>query len=148
MGKTLALIAAFTAAALLAQGAAQAARQDAVPASDSLDLLPPSSHAAKPPSNRAPPFHGLLGDSEAEVTARLGAPDLARAEGRGAMWTYRLPDCALFVFFRRSGVEPLHFDGATAGPRMRGRNPPPVNQCLTEAMSRHGAEPAKPRSGP
>jgi hypothetical protein len=141
----LALIAGVAAAALMAQGAARAARQDAAPASDSLDLLPPaSSHAARPQASRPPSFHGLLGTSEAEVVARLGAPDLSRDEGKGGMWTYRLPDCALFVFFRRSPGEGLKVSGAASGPRMRGRNPPPVNECLTQAMSRHAAQPAKP----
>ena len=145
MVRTLALIVGVAAAALVAQGAARAARQDAAPTSDSLDLLPPSSHAAKPQAGRAPSFHGLLGTSEAEVVSRLGAPDLSRAEGKGAMWTYRLPDCALFVFFRRSPAEGLKVSGAASGPRTRGRNPPPVNECLTGAMSRHAAEP--PRAG-
>ena len=45
-------------------------------------------------------FHGLLAADQAEVRARIGAPDVERSEGAGAMWTYRLPECALFVFFR------------------------------------------------
>ena len=140
MVRTLALIAGVAAAALVAQGAAHAARQDAPASSDSVDLLPPaSSHASKPPA-----FHGLMGGSEADVTQRLGPPDLARAEGKGAMWTYRLPDCALFVFFRRAAPEGLKVSGAASGPRTRGRNPPPVNECLNEALSRHPAAPTKP----
>jgi hypothetical protein len=140
MLRTLALIAGVAAAALVAQGAAHAAHQDAPASSDSVDLLPPgSSHAP-----RIPAFHGLMGVGEADVTERLGAPDLSRAEGKGAMWTYRLPDCALFVFFRRSVPEGLRVSGAASGPRTRGRNPPPVNECLTEAMNRRGAAPTKP----
>jgi hypothetical protein len=134
MARTLVLIAGVAAAALLAESAALAARQD-VASSDSVDLLPPApSHAPKPPA-----FHGLLGVSETEVTARLGQPDLARAEGKGGMWTYRLPDCALFVFFRGSASEGLKVSGAASGPRTRGHAPPPVNECLTEAMNRHAA---------
>ena len=148
MSRTLVFIAGVAAVALMAQSAARAARQDALPASDAVDLLheqpPASSRPGRPPANRPPPFHGLLGVSEPEVTARLGAPDLARAEGKGAMWTYRLPDCALFVFFRRTQGEGLKVSGAASGPRTRGRNPPPVNECLTEAVSRRPAEPAKP----
>ena len=148
MSRTLVLIAGVAAAALLAQSAARAAHQDSLPASDAVDLLheqpSASSRPAKPQANRPPPFHGLLGTSEAEVTARVGAPDLSRAEGKGAMWTYRLPDCALFIFFRRTPTEGLKVSGAASGPRTRGRNPPPVNECLTEAMSRRGAESGKP----
>ena len=133
MRRTLALIAGLAAAALLVQTAAHAARQD----------LAASSAVAepqKPAATRTPAFHGLLGAAEAEVSGRLGKPEVSRAEGAGAMWTYRLPDCALFVFFRRSGTEGLKVSGAAAGPRSRGRNPPPVNECVTEALGRHAAE--------
>ena len=148
MSRTLVFIAGVAAAALLAQSVAHAAHQDALPASDAVDLLhdqpAASTRPAKPQVNRPPPFHGLLGTSETEVTARLGAPDLSRAEGKGAMWTYRTPDCALFVFFRRASGEGLKVSGAASGPRTRGRNPPPVNECLTEAMARHVASAPKP----
>ncbi len=137
MLKTMALITGLAAAGLLAQTAAHAARQDAIPSSDAVDLL----HAQqKPAAPRTPAFHGLMSASETDVTARLGKPDVSRAEGSGAMWTYRLPDCALFVFFRRSGTEALKVSGAAAGPRSRGRNPPPVNECVTEALSRRVVE--------
>ena len=80
MSRTLALIASVAAAGLLAQTAAYAARQDAVPSSDAVDLLrtPP-----KPPVPRTPAFHGLMSATEAEVTSRLGKPDVSRAEGSG-----------------------------------------------------------------
>ena len=145
MARTLALIAGVAAAALAVQEAAHAARQDTAPSSDSVDLLPSApGHAARPQANRAPPFHGLLGAGETDVTARLGPPDLSRAEGKCAMWTYRLSDCALFVFFKRVPEDGLKVSGAASGPRTRGRNPPPVNECLTEAMNRRPAAPAKP----
>jgi hypothetical protein len=135
MLRTLALIMGVAAAGLLAQSAAHAARQDTISSSDSVDLLPTApGHAPKPPA-----FHGLLGVGEADVTARLGSPDVARAEGAGAMWTYQLPDCALFVFFRRQVPEGLKVSGAASGPRTRGRTPPPVNECLSEALGKHGA---------
>ncbi len=88
---------------------------------------------------RLPPFHGLLAIDEAAAKARLGAPDVARSEGSGAMWTYRLPSCALFVFFRTSQGRPLHVSGAASGPRMRGRSPPPVNECIAQALDRQAA---------
>ncbi len=137
MLRSMALIAGVAAAGLLVQTAALAARQDAVPPSDAVDLL---RTPGKPAAPRTPAFHGLMSASEAEVAGRLGKPDVSRAEGSGAMWTYRLPDCALFVFFRRSGAEALKVSGAAAGPRSRGHNPPPVNECVTEALGRRTAE--------
>ncbi|HEY5411336.1 MAG TPA: hypothetical protein VIJ94_11485 [Caulobacteraceae bacterium] len=140
----MALIIGVAAAGLWIQTAAHAARQDAAPQTRSAEAVREDPGTAgrgdKLHPGRTPPFHGLLAATEPEVTGRLGAPDLSRAEGAGAMWTYRLPDCALFVFFRRSGVEGLKVSGAASGPRMRGRNPPPVNECLAEAFERRVAE--------
>ena len=140
MLRTLALIAGVAAAGLLAQTAAHAARQELAASSGAADLLQgPEAHAQKA-APRTPAFHGLMGAAEAEVSGRLGKPEVSRAEGAGAMWTYRLPDCALFVFFRRSGTEGLKVSAVAAGPRSRGRNPPPVNECVTEGFGRHAAE--------
>jgi hypothetical protein len=148
MVRTLALIIGVAAAGLWIQTAAQAARHEGAPVSDAVNLLqeqpPASDHPAKPAQTHAPQFHGLLAAGEAEVTSRLGQPDIRRTEGRGAMWTYRLPDCALFVFFKHSDSEGLKVSGAASGPRVRGRNPPPVNECLSEALDRRLAEGSKP----
>jgi hypothetical protein len=148
MVRILALLLGVAAAGLVVQTAAHAARHDPAPVSDAVNLLqdqpPASDHAAKPAATHAPQFHGLLAAGEAEVTSRLGAPDIRRAEGKGAMWTYRLPDCALFVFFKHSEAEGLKVSGAASGPRVRGRNPPPVNECLSEALDRRLAEGPKP----
>ena len=90
-------------------------------------------------------FHGLLAADQADVRARIGAPDVARSEGSGAMWTYRLPDCALFVFFRTpkgaAPGQPPRVTGAASGPRVRGRSPPPVNDCIGQALNRRAAAP-------
>lgn len=140
MFRNLGMIAAAAALVLWAQSAARAAKPDhpAAPLPASSQPAPPA-HADKAEGARTPPFHGLLAASEIDVKARLGAPDVARAEGKGAMWTYRLPDCALFVFFRSQQGQPLKMSGATAGPRVRGRSPPPVNECVAEALDRQGA---------
>jgi hypothetical protein len=87
----------------------------------------------------------LKGATEAEARARLGAPDVARAEGKGALWTYRLSDCALLVFFRSEGDGPRRLSGASSSPRRRGDAPAPVDACLNEAAERgaHAPAPAK-----
>ena len=139
MLRNLSILLTAAALALWAGPEAQAGRPDVsaspAPASDH----PPAAAAPKAEPGRTPPFHGLLAASETEVRSRLGPPDVAWAKGSGAMWTYRLPDCALFVFFKAPQGQPLQVSGATSGPRVRGRNPPPVNECMAEALNRQGA---------
>jgi len=96
-------------------------------------------HSAKAP-DPAPsqPLSGLLSANEAEARARLGSPDLARTEGSGAMWTYRLPDCALFVFFKAAEGQPLRISGAATGPRRRGQPPATVDACMAAALAARG----------
>lgn len=156
MVRTLALIVAASLLAFWVVRAARAAQSDhptPAPAA-AFDRAPdrsPDRSADRSPDRAAAPagraekaeaghqFHGLLAASEIEVKTRLGAPDIARTEGSGAMWTYRLPDCALFVFFKGPQGQPLKMSGATAGPRVRGRSPPPVNDCVAEALDRQNA---------
>jgi len=78
----------------------------------------------------------LLGLTEAEARARLGAPDAARDEGSGAMWTYRLDDCALFVFFKAEDDKPMKVSGTASGARRRGEAAPPVQGCIADALKR------------
>jgi len=75
----------------------------------------------------------LLGASETGVRAALGEPDVARREDGGALWTYRLPACALFVYFRAAGREGLRVVGAASGPRRRGDAAPTAEACLAAA---------------
>ena len=84
-------------------------------------------------SGPMPAFGGLAALNEADARSRLGPPDIARSEGDGAMWTYRLTDCALFVFFRSAPGQVLKISGVSAGPRRRGQAPPPVETCIAEA---------------
>ena len=91
-----------------------------------------------PRASEAPPslpLAGLLSANEAEARARLGPPDLARTEASGAMWTYRLPDCALFVFFKAAEGQPLRVSGAATGPRRRGQPPAGVDACIAQALA-------------
>jgi hypothetical protein len=86
--------------------------------------------AAGPALAETPSVKLLLGAGEAEARIRLGAPDIARREAGGAVWTYTRPNCALFLFFRPSGREGLRVVGANAGPRRRGEAAPSVETCL------------------
>ncbi len=73
---------------------------------------------------------GLLHASPDRVKTRLGEPSIARAEGRGAFWTYRAPRCALYIFFKDEGG--LKVSGAAAGPRQRGAAYADLDTCLAE----------------
>lgn len=111
---------AWTAAALLA--ASPAAAQA------------PTTTPAPTPKSDTPTVALLIGAGEAEARIRLGHPDIARREARGAVWTYRRPGCALFLYFRRTGSD-LRVVGAAAGPRRRGEAAPAVEACLAEAAA-------------
>jgi len=74
----------------------------------------------------------LLHAGPSAVRERLGAPDVERAEGKGAFWTYRLPHCALFVFFH-DGAKGLRVAGASTGPRRRGEPVLSVAACIASA---------------
>jgi hypothetical protein len=82
-----------------------------------------------PPPPPALTVASLLGADEATVTARLGEPAVARAEGQGALWTYRRPSCALFVFFRMDGGRRV-VSGLDAGARRPGAGAPSADACL------------------
>jgi hypothetical protein len=71
----------------------------------------------------------LVGLSAKDLRARLGEPDVANGEGAGALWTYRLPDCAVLVFLEDKG-RGLKVAGAEAGPRRRGEAVPGLETCL------------------
>jgi hypothetical protein len=135
----LALLTAIT-LALGAVSAASAAHRSHPPAKPAKPTAPAA--PAAPASGSAdtaddapatPAFGGLASITEADARARLGPPDIARTDGAGAMWTYRLPDCALFIFFRSTAGQPLRVSGASAGPRRRGQPPAPIETCVAEA---------------
>jgi hypothetical protein len=101
----------------------------AVPASGKTAKHPaePKKEAAK---ETASGLTGLLHASPDRVKARLGEPAIARAEGKGAFWTYRAPRCALYIFFKDEGG--LKVSGAAAGPRQRGAAYADLDTCLAE----------------
>lgn len=154
MARNSALILAGALVALAAQGALAPARalplalphmhMQRMPRSHAPRPKPPQSDAAAKPAQPAAPqqFHGLMAAGESDVRSRLGAPDVVRAEGSGAMWTYTLPSCALYIFFKTpkgaTADSGLHVSGAASGPRVRGQRPLPVNDCIAQAMTRQG----------
>ena len=112
--------------------AAHAANPKAAPQPDT-DA--PDRPAKPAQSSSALPLSGLLAASEDDARQRLGAPDLVRAEGQGSMWTYRMDDCALFLFFKGPEGQPMRVSGAATGPRRRGEPPATVEACIAEAVS-------------
>jgi hypothetical protein len=113
----------FAAAFILASGIAQATEKAAPRRAE------PESTIEADDGGLGPLFHASTG----AVRERLGDPDVSRAEGKGAFWTYRLPNCALFVFFHESS-RGLRVTGASTGPRKRGEPPMTVQQCLATAV--------------
>lgn len=99
-------------------------------------ILEPAAPARTPdpPKPKPPTQHELTQASEAQVRARLGAPDVARAEGAGGLWTYRFRSCALMVFFRREGGQPLKVSGFSVGPRRRGQTAPSIDGCMAQVL--------------
>lgn len=93
----------------------------------------PRTEAAAEPVEPDPGLGPLLHASPAQVRARLGDPDVARAEGKGGMWTYRLPHCALFLFFHE-GPKGLRVSGASTGVRKRGEPPMDVKACVASGV--------------
>ena len=77
-----------------------------------------------------------MGSDETRLKAELGEPELMRAEGDGALWTYRLPACALYVFLGRDApTSAWKVKGAQAGPLKRGEQAPEVDVCLKSGRS-------------
>ncbi|HWE45450.1 MAG TPA: hypothetical protein VG407_05425 [Caulobacteraceae bacterium] len=78
---------------------------------------------------------GLIGRSDEDIRRTLGVPDLARGEGDGALWTYRLPACSLMVFLKRTDGA-MKVSGAQAAPLQRGGAPVGVDACLAASAGR------------
>lgn len=111
----------------------------------SLVVTPPSELSSSPNRTRSddrglnpnvahvPAFSALVGFDENRLKGVLGPPALARAEGQGAMWTYRLRTCALHVFLSRDASGALRVKAGSAGPLVRGAASPTVDACVAEA---------------
>lgn len=72
----------------------------------------------------------FVGVDGPEVERRLGRPSLTRAEGRGAMWTYRRAECSVFVFFEQGADQTYRVTGLDAGARRLNAAAPTPEACL------------------
>ncbi len=117
------------------------------PGSGSVVVVPPSELSSSTDRTRSdgPGLQGqtaittaaaMVGLDETRLKAAIGQPSLARNEGQGALWTYRLRSCALHVFLARDAAGALRVKGASAGPLKRGAATPPVDACVAEARGR------------
>ena len=117
------------------------------PGSGSVVVVPPSELSGSTDRTRGdgPGLQGqnaittaaaMVGLDETRLKAAIGQPSLARNEGQGALWTYRLRSCALHVFLARDAAGALRVKGASAGPLTRGAVTPPVDACVAEARGR------------
>ncbi len=101
-------------------------------------------HAPPPPATTATSVPRSLEGETAETVRRwLGEPDVAHAEGEGALWTYRLEACALMVGFRQSD-HGLTVTSTLAGPRQRGRPVPSTADCLGAGLAAHREAASRP----
>jgi hypothetical protein len=71
----------------------------------------------------------LTGMKAEMAEVALGPPDIARSEAKGAMWTYRKPDCVLFVYLADKG-DGMRITGLSAGPRRAGDQALSADACL------------------
>ncbi len=104
----------------------------------------PSPRTAPPvPVAAAPAPRPLDGAPQDTVRRLLGEPDVAHAEGEGALWTYRLEPCVLMVAFRQSD-HGLKVTSTLAGSRQRGRQAPAVGDCLGAGLAAHREAASRP----
>lgn len=115
---------------LLAAGATLAGCATAAPPPPAPVAPLPVAAVAVPPvaPPPPPPLSALVGADGPAVQARLGEPSLTRAEGQGALWTYRREGCAVLVFFRQQGGV-YRVTGMEAGASRLGAPAPDVETC-------------------
>lgn len=95
--------------------------------------------AATASSSRATQLFATAGRADAasqrEVERVLGAPDIARREGAGAAWTYRLENCALLLLFSADTRNEMRLSEVHPSARRSGAAAPSLEQCATEASA-------------
>lgn len=94
-----------------------------------------------PPSSRAAQMLSAAGrqnaPTQAEIERVLGHADIARQDGAGSAWTYRLDSCALLLLFTSDAHNTLRLSEAHPSARRTGEATPSLDQCATEASARH-----------
>lgn len=98
-------------------------------------------HATSAPAVPIP--RSLVGETQDAVRRLLGEPDVAHAEGDGALWTYRFESCALMIGFRQSD-HGLKVTSTFAGPRQRGQPLPSTAECLVAGLGTHRESATRP----
>lgn len=66
----------------------------------------------------------------------FGAPDSARREARGALWTFRLPGCAIVAVFTLDSANHPRLGALEALPRIPEDPVPQIDSCLETAARR------------
>ena len=125
------LLMALSQAPVVTSPEAQALNQAVAPVAGAL-TAPPT--GAQVRADAADPVGSLVGISEAGVRDRLGEPAVARREGAGALWTYRLPACSVLVFFREQAGQGLRVSGVEAADGGGS-----AERCLAAAPAASGA---------
>jgi hypothetical protein len=110
------------------------------PASIATGTAGPRVHGRPSPSARLDVANALAGAgaanaiTTAQARTMLGAPDVERRDGAGALMVWTTPGCALTLGFagdRLKVVEP--------GPRRTGDRAPSIAECLAELRARPAA---------
>lgn len=104
----------------------------------------PSAPVVQPPpaarESEASRLIGRAGGADAptmEALVRvLGAADVSRQEGVGAMLTYRSDSCALVLMFTADARNEMRLREALSMPRREGEQAPALAQCVTAAEAR------------
>jgi hypothetical protein len=71
-----------------------------------------------------------------EIERALGAPDVARNDGAGALLTYRGQSCALVLIFTSDQRNAMRLRETHAEARRAGETAPSLEQCASEASAR------------
>ena len=121
----------FVVAAAILAGCASA------PVSAVSTPAPSSSPGATPSRAAALLSHAGAADAptRAEIERVLGAPDVARNDGAGAMLTYRRQSCALFLVFTSDQRNAMRLREAHVEARRQSQAAPSVDRCAAEAAA-------------
>lgn len=96
--------------------------------------------ASNQSSSRTAQMFATAGRSDAasqrDIERALGAPDIARQEGAGAAWTYRLENCALLLLFAADTRNEMRLAEVHPSARRAGAAAPSLDQCAAEAAAR------------